>query len=178
MQQNGGVSYRRILTVKHSTTLSLGIWSWLFLISGSTGIACYDMSYSMSYKELFFLGGLVAVAAAIPLLIGFRRWQTDPRNAAPGFARWEFEAWKEETFLAWCMEHDWYGTEGHGPLELRAAYRANIEDQVRSLDPVELLQWCRENLEKKGFWGTLGKIAAGAFALAADIGIVSLFTDE
>lgn len=176
--ENGGISYRRILTVKHSTFWSLQDWSGVFLAGGSAGIVGYAMLYTASYKELLLLGGVVAVATAIPLLIGFRRWRTDPRNAPPGFARWEFEAWKEEVFLRWCRTQNWYDPEGHSDLELREAYRTKIEEQVRSLDMIELFEWCREHLEEKSFWKQMGEFATTALGLVAEVGLYALVDGE
>ena len=181
----GGVSYGRILKVKHTEPWSL--WDRFrvtFIIIGS-GILLYVISYNASYKEILFLGGLAVLIVPIPLWIGLYRWWTDPRNATLRIRRWEFEAWKEEAFLDWCQTQKWYGTEGNSSWDCRMVYRADIEDHVRSLDPVELFEWCREHLEepeKTGFWKNAGEFLAGVAGLAmavAGLGdLPELFDDE
>ena len=175
---NGEISYWRILRVKHTEAWSLWDWFLVCLTAGGCGIAIYAFFYSMSYKEALFLGECVVITAFIPLGIGLCRWWVDPRNGTRGLPRWEFEALKEEAFLDWCRTQQRHGSEEESDLALREVYRVNIEDLVRGLDPVELFQWCRENLEEKGFWGKIGDIAGEALEFAAEIGVLSLFSDE
>ncbi len=150
---------------------NMGCLSTTILLFGVFGIGWYSGTYSTSYKELIFLWGLLAAAALIPLWVRLYQWWTAPWNQT-GIKRWEFEAVKEETFLAWCRTQKGYGSNDTTDLDLREVYRAEIEEQVRDLDAEELLQWCRDNLEKKGFWKGAGQIFAGlaevAFLLLGD----------
>ena len=145
---------------------NFGCLSLALVLCGGCGVAVFSGTYSTSDKDLFFLWGLVLVAASIPWGVWLYKWWIDPRNAPPGIGRWAFEAWKEEMFLAWCEEQPWYGSDGRSDHDLRNWYRANVEERVRRLDAEELFQWCRANLEKKGFWQTAGAFLEGAAEIA------------
>ena len=143
----------------------LSLTIWLF---GGCGIGWYSSIYGMSYKEVILLGGLLLAVASIPLWVRLYQWWTDPRNQT-GIKRWAFEAAKEETFLIWCRTQQDYDASNESSLDLRELYRAEIEDLVRDLDPEELLQWCRDNLEKKEFWKGAGEFLIGLADVAVDV---------
>ena len=145
---------------------NFGCLSLALFFFGGCGIAWFSSTHSTSYKDLFFLWGVVLVAAAVPWGVWLFKWWTDPRNAPPGIGRWAFEAWKEEMFLAWCEEQSWYGSNDMSAHDLRNWYRTNVEEHVRRLDEKELYQWCRDHLEKKGFWEQAGAFLAGAAEIA------------
>ncbi len=145
---------------------NFGCLSLALFFFGACGVAIFSAKYSTSYKDLIFLWGLVLVAGSIPWGVWLFKWWTDPRNAPSGFKRWAFEARKEEVFLDWCQTQQWYGSDGKSDADLRNWYRANVEEQVRRLGPEELLQWCRTNLEKKGFWEKAGAFLEGAAEIA------------